>query len=256
MEHQRSSKYCQIWSNLYWILCASCHSQYNPNATDYETDKNTEEFLCKGEYSEHDQDSSDDKQLTYCVLQPIDSSEEILDLDEAEHMDDCSDQAEVVVHEEEEIIDIYDDSEIISDIFPKPNSSDNEQANVLCDNPHTTEQQQQNMLIVSSDSITTAAATTTTSNSTQVSKIELSAGDLTLPSVSSFKESDNNTSIPTTSEQYSTSPAYQTDSDEKFLLSCAPILRRLSDKKNCMARLRIQQILYEIEFGDLNEVLF
>lgn len=40
------------------------------------------------------------------------------------------------------------------------------------------------------------------------------------------------------------------DSDEAFLLSCAPILRRLPSKKNVLARLKIQQILFELEFDD------
>ena len=40
------------------------------------------------------------------------------------------------------------------------------------------------------------------------------------------------------------------DSDEKFLLSCTPILRRMSAKKNHLARLKIQQILYEIEYDE------
>lgn len=39
------------------------------------------------------------------------------------------------------------------------------------------------------------------------------------------------------------------DSDEKFLLSCAHILKRFTNRQNSLARLRIQQILYEIEFG-------
>lgn len=42
------------------------------------------------------------------------------------------------------------------------------------------------------------------------------------------------------------------DSDERFLLSSAPVLKRLSHKKNALARIRIQQILYDIEFGDSN----
>ncbi|XP_075153581.1 uncharacterized protein LOC142227117 [Haematobia irritans] len=39
------------------------------------------------------------------------------------------------------------------------------------------------------------------------------------------------------------------DSDEKFLLSCAPAMRRLTNKQNARARLEIQQILFDIEFG-------
>ncbi|KAI8435609.1 hypothetical protein MSG28_009197 [Choristoneura fumiferana] len=41
----------------------------------------------------------------------------------------------------------------------------------------------------------------------------------------------------------------RTDPDELFLLSCAPILKRLSSKQNAVARLKIQQVLYEAEFG-------
>lgn len=41
-----------------------------------------------------------------------------------------------------------------------------------------------------------------------------------------------------------------TDSDERFLLSCAPILRRLPNKKNQLARLRIQQLLFELEYDE------
>ncbi|XP_053695768.1 uncharacterized protein LOC128743249 [Sabethes cyaneus] len=40
------------------------------------------------------------------------------------------------------------------------------------------------------------------------------------------------------------------DSDEKFLLSCAPILRRLPNKKNQLARLKIQQLLFELEYDE------
>ncbi|XP_013115953.2 transcription factor Adf-1 [Stomoxys calcitrans] len=40
------------------------------------------------------------------------------------------------------------------------------------------------------------------------------------------------------------------DSDEKFLLSCAPAMRRLTNRQNARARLEIQQILFDIEFGN------
>lgn len=43
-----------------------------------------------------------------------------------------------------------------------------------------------------------------------------------------------------------------TDSDEKFLLSCAPTLRRLTARQNALARLKIQQLLFDIEFKDEN----
>lgn len=41
----------------------------------------------------------------------------------------------------------------------------------------------------------------------------------------------------------------RSDPDELFLLSCAPIMKRLSAKQNAGARLKIQQVLYEAEFG-------
>uniref|UniRef100_A0AAG5DS90 MADF domain-containing protein n=1 Tax=Anopheles atroparvus TaxID=41427 RepID=A0AAG5DS90_ANOAO len=44
-----------------------------------------------------------------------------------------------------------------------------------------------------------------------------------------------------------------TDPDERFLMSCAPILRRLPNKKNLLARLRIQQMLYELEYDEKYE---
>lgn len=40
------------------------------------------------------------------------------------------------------------------------------------------------------------------------------------------------------------------DPDERFLLSCLPILKRLSNKKNALARMKIQQLLFEIEFDE------
>lgn len=40
------------------------------------------------------------------------------------------------------------------------------------------------------------------------------------------------------------------DQNDKFLLSCSPVLKRLANKKNALARLKIQQILFEIEFGE------
>lgn len=44
------------------------------------------------------------------------------------------------------------------------------------------------------------------------------------------------------------------DPDERFLLSCLPILKRLPNKKNALARVRIQQTLFEIEFDENFEV--
>lgn len=46
------------------------------------------------------------------------------------------------------------------------------------------------------------------------------------------------------------SQSYTNDPDERFLLSCLPILKRLSNKKNALARLKIQQLLFDVEFND------
>lgn len=46
----------------------------------------------------------------------------------------------------------------------------------------------------------------------------------------------------------------RTDPDELFLLSCSPILKRLNAKQNAVARLKIQQVLYEAEFGSQMEL--
>ncbi|CAH2235147.1 transcription factor Adf-1-like [Pararge aegeria] len=47
----------------------------------------------------------------------------------------------------------------------------------------------------------------------------------------------------------------RTDPDELFLLSCAPTLKRLNAKQHAVARLKIQQVLYEAEFGSQIEPL-
>jgi BESS motif len=38
------------------------------------------------------------------------------------------------------------------------------------------------------------------------------------------------------------------DPDERYLLSCLPVLKRLSPQKNALIKLKIQQLLYEVEF--------
>lgn len=43
---------------------------------------------------------------------------------------------------------------------------------------------------------------------------------------------------------------YTNDSDERFLLSCLSTLQRLPKKKNALARLKIQQILFDLEFEE------
>jgi BESS motif len=43
---------------------------------------------------------------------------------------------------------------------------------------------------------------------------------------------------------------HTSDDNEKFLQSCLPTLRRLNTRKNMLARLRIQQVLFDIEFNE------
>ncbi|KAI8125899.1 Transcription factor Adf-1 [Lucilia cuprina] len=63
----------------------------------------------------------------------------------------------------------------------------------------------------------------------------------------------NNHNISTFSAETNTDTYGLTlNSDEKFLLSCAPTLRRLTTRKNALARLKIQQILFDIEFQQEN----
>lgn len=67
--------------------------------------------------------------------------------------------------------------------------------------------------------------------------------------VNANTESHHSTQLPkpSTSAQY-----HSNDPDERFLLSCLPIFQRLSNKKNALARLKIQQLLFDIEFNDDN----
>ena len=40
------------------------------------------------------------------------------------------------------------------------------------------------------------------------------------------------------------------DEDEHFMLSLVPSLRRLSNQKRAQAHMRMQQVLYDVEFGE------
>lgn len=55
---------------------------------------------------------------------------------------------------------------------------------------------------------------------------------------------------PPDSSRASSSGCAGGDSDERFLLSCVPILQRLPNKKNQLARLKIQQLLFELEYDE------
>lgn len=63
---------------------------------------------------------------------------------------------------------------------------------------------------------------------------------------------NNNTVSMQSGESNADSCAVLLNSDEKFLLSCAPAMRRLTYRQNALARLKIQQILFDIEFQEEN----
>lgn len=67
--------------------------------------------------------------------------------------------------------------------------------------------------------------------------------------VSANAESHRSTQPPKPS---TSAQCHGNDPDERFLLSCLPIFQRLSNKKNALARLKIQQLLFDIEFSDDN----
>lgn len=70
------------------------------------------------------------------------------------------------------------------------------------------------------------------------------------PTTSSLQQREESTSFVRREADNKLLPSNCTDSDERFLLSCAPILRRLPNKKNQLARLRIQQLLFELEYDE------
>ncbi|XP_063701108.1 transcription factor Adf-1-like [Culicoides brevitarsis] len=43
------------------------------------------------------------------------------------------------------------------------------------------------------------------------------------------------------------------DPDEKFLMSCLPVLKRVNAQKNALLKLKIQMLLYEVEFGSADD---
>ena len=52
------------------------------------------------------------------------------------------------------------------------------------------------------------------------------------------------------SDECRTSNVTEMDADEQFLLSCLPALKRLRPRDNAIARMRIQQVLFDVEFGE------
>lgn len=73
-------------------------------------------------------------------------------------------------------------------------------------------------------------------------------------STTSNTESHSQSSQRHTKSVSNASTSVHNDPDERFLLSCLPILKRLSTRKNALARMKIQQMLYEIEFDMYPEV--
>lgn len=79
---------------------------------------------------------------------------------------------------------------------------------------------------------------------------------ITAPTSHSSGNNDNQLQSPPRQQskiltQTHTVHAVNDDPDERFLLSCLPALKRLPNKKNSLAKVKIQQILFEIEFDDV-----
>ncbi|XP_023941219.1 transcription factor Adf-1-like [Bicyclus anynana] len=87
------------------------------------------------------------------------------------------------------------------------------------------------------------------------SAADFSLPDLTFPDFHSEDEEDSQ-SQPAKKmrldvlEELDPCHCNRTDPDELFLLSCAPTLKRLNAKQHAVAKLKIQQVLYEAEFGN------
>ncbi|XP_063699622.1 uncharacterized protein LOC134830162 [Culicoides brevitarsis] len=96
---------------------------------------------------------------------------------------------------------------------------------------------------------------------------EMEDGSLTNPKTETVEiiptETDENTETYTIEEATETNVKFNhrtsassgfneqnLDSDERFLISLAPTLRRLDTKKNTLARIKIQQLLFELEFDE------
>lgn len=134
-------------------------------------------------------------------------------VDITEHSNEIDEDDEQQLEEHEEVIDMYEDRDIISEMFTPGLQSSNQ------DHSHQQEEEEQHSLIESHSQQNQQMHSDNSNNEEQ---------NIEIASVST----------------------YGLDPDERFLLSCAPILKRLSHKKNAMARLKMQQILYEIEFGE------
>ncbi|CAK1595796.1 unnamed protein product [Parnassius mnemosyne] len=85
--------------------------------------------------------------------------------------------------------------------------------------------------------------------------------DLSFPGVDSLKYEEDEDSQPSpkkirlqSTDEESSCQCNRTDPDELFLLSCSSTLKRLNSKQNAVARLKIQQVLYEAEFGSQMEL--
>ncbi|XP_068632127.1 uncharacterized protein [Battus philenor] len=86
--------------------------------------------------------------------------------------------------------------------------------------------------------------------------------DISYPSTDCVaKYDDDDDSLPSpkkprlqSTDEESSCQCNRTDPDELFLLSCSSTLKRLNSKQNAVARLKIQQVLYEAEFGTQMEL--
>lgn len=251
------------------MICILIDVNFSSTQDKHKNDHSTgnEEYLYKTEYCDND-DSNKSTNDEYCIMETTDNSEEILlENDEVEHIEDCVDPVEIEINDEE-IIDIYEDSANISDIFPKtisyPIDDCDKHSNSIeiCQNDNDEDDDEKNHLQQEEKHTkTTEFLMTPLSSSTdsiaKTTTIQLSKSSVD-NSIQNLPSSSSNDNITKDNEHPSDAILAKnpTDPDERFLLSCAPILQRLNDKKNGLARLRIQQILYEIEFGQLNDPLF
>ncbi|XP_055307070.1 uncharacterized protein LOC129571322 [Sitodiplosis mosellana] len=152
--------------------------------------------------------------------------------------------------------DKYDGDDYIETINTDGESIDKNSLNqIVCINsdgeyPTQIEVDEYNEEQLEEDALDTTQYTTVTSKKGENSVYYISA-----PTSHSSINNDSQLQSPTRQQtkvltQTNTNTSNNNDPDERFLLSCLPILKRLPNKKNALARLRIQQLLFEIEFED------
>lgn len=178
--------------------------------------------------SHHDDDDDGGIQLNDGGIDDsrIDINEETAEIDE--------DEEQLEEHENEEVIDMYEDRDIISEIFtPGLHANNQDQSHQQQEEEQQPQEQQHTS--IHHHHLHQQQAQHHNQHQLQHQQIH--------PEHNTSSTEEQNIEIASVS-------TYGLDPDERFLLSCAPILKRLSNKKNALARLKVQQILYEIEFGE------